>query len=624
MNNRLRHLTAMLLALCLVFSLAACNNDNNPEENTTLDNVAPADDTWREAVPNAGKVKMPALTPAEIDALIASALGHGVDWQGDYATLTDAQRTILKAAFKRAGYTVEITDNGVVFDTESLVDLNGDDVETLIRQAVPDWDGSYAGFTAAQKEAIRTAFEQAGYAVEITLEGIVFKDPKTPEVSDVYKEPETVFKNPAADITLDRLNTFGSSGNDMLASVWATPDGGYAAVGIFGTADGDCKDASRSWSSTKSMIFKVGPTGDVEWRNFLGGDDRVKFDAVTRLAGGGYIAVGQTKASELGVKPANATVGLIVKYTEGGKQEWVKLVTGSKNEYFSAVSATPDGGFVIGGKAESSDGDFAGLKPDSIKAVLIKYTAAGDPLWKRALAGTMHSNVEGISVNKNGDIFATCITKSDDGDFAGIGGRGDFDSLVVKYDKNGNFQWINSFSGNGPDELTAVAVSPDGGCVIGGRYAIEGGRTDGSFEPYHNAGSYDAFLVKYNADGTIGWTRSIAGFKNEQVTGIAAVNGGYVVVGMTDSDNRDFAQLPPRGLQDGFAWLVNEKGDLVTVLPLAGSNEDVPRAVSSFDGIRVHIVGGTKSADHTFKDLSPAGGQTYIGFMATMSVSVSG
>jgi len=438
--------------------------------------------------------------------------------------------------------------------------------------------------------------------------------------TDVYKSETQVSKTVLTGVSLDKTTTFGSSGNDMFARVVATPDGGFAAAGIFGAANGDCKNANAAWSGTKSMIVKYDKSSKVEWSAFLGGDSGVEFNALARLADGSYIVVGYTQSSDLGVKQGQGLQALMVKYSSSGGFVWSKLVGGSKGEYFSSVAATPDGGYIAGGKTESSDGDFAGLKMNAIKAVLIKYDSNGAPRWKRALYGTMHNNFENIAVNNKGDIFAGCLTMSDDGDFKNLAGRGQSDSVIFKYDKSGTFKWARSFSGSGIDELTSVAPSPDGGCVAAGRYAIDI-KNDGSFKTYFNAGSFDAFLVKYNSDGTIGWAKPVAGFLNDRITGITAVNGGYAAVGASESNNRDFSGIGNLGLQDGFLLLIDELGKTVNTVAIAGTQDDMPRAVACANGYTVFVVGGTMSEDNTFAGLKPAAGGTYNGFTATFSTS---
>ncbi len=425
-------------------------------------------------------------------------------------------------------------------------------------------------------------------------------------VEDTYETMAPVSDKVLAGLTAGTVTAFGGAGNAMFERVVATQDGGFATSGFFSVAQGDFSGADKDWARNKSMLVKYDKNSKVEWKAFLGGDGGgLNFRDLAQLTDKSYIVVGDTNSPELGAKSEKTLDAVLVKYSAAGKREWIKTIGGTKNEYFNSVAATPDGGFIVGGKTESSDGDFEGLQADAIKAILIKYGATGEVRWKRAITGTKHSDFEGVAVNKEGAIFATCKTMSNDGDFAGIAGRGEADTLVFSYDKNGKFNWVRSFSGSGSDELTAVTCSPDGGCVIAGKYSILS-KTDGSFAPYHNAGEYDSFIVKYNKNGSIGWAKPFAGFESDEITGITAVNGGYAAVGLSSSNNRDFADIGNKGGRDGFLLLISELGEIVKALPLAGTSEDVPRATASNDGDRVFVVGGTNSPDHFFAGLTPA------------------
>ncbi|HOU09189.1 MAG TPA: hypothetical protein PLD68_00620 [Clostridiales bacterium] len=547
MKKKCRKAMALIAVLAvLAAALTSCDGGENPA--TTVPVTDAEAGRWQNALPEAEGTTLPQLLTGEINDIISKALGEGAEWKGDYAALREAQRKAVKDAFEKLGYDVTVTDSGIRFN--------------------PGENGL--------------------------------------TVSDVYKTGETVSDKVISGLQRGFVKTFNTSGNDIYSDAVACGEDGFAAVGIFGTADGDCKDADSAWTGVKSMLVRYSAKGEVLWKSFLGGGDGATLVALDRLKDGGFVAVGQTKSAEFGAKPGNMIEGLIAKYSADGKKLWAKVVGGSKNEYFSSVCATSDGGFLVGGKTESSNGDFQGLRADSIKAVLIKYDANGNMLWKRALTGTMHSNIEGIAVNAAGEIYATCETMSSDGSLTGIAGRGNADTVIVKYDKNGKPLWVNCFSGSGIDELVYIAAAPDGGCVIGGRFSIAVS-ADGSFKDIHNAGGFDAFLVKYNPDGTIGWTRSIAGFLNDRITGIAAVDGGYAVCGISESSNRDFAQLGNLGEQDGFVMLLSEAaGSTTGFATVAGKADDVARSICASPGGKLYLVGGTTSSDGTFMNVTPA------------------
>ncbi len=468
-----------------------------------------------------------------------------------------------------------------------------------------NWDGDFSKLTDEEKMLIQRAFKKEGYEIQIGSEGIkILRDP-LPALSDVYDTSPYTQGPVLSGASLILTKAFGGCGNAMFDRVAATRDGGFIASAFFASASGDCAGANKNWEGQKVALVKYSKVGDIEWNSFLGGDGGgIKIRAITQLEDNGFILAGETASPSLGAADDRIFDAVLIKFSASGKQEWLKIVGGAKNEYFSGLASTPDGGFVAGGKTDSSDGFFEGLQENMISAFLLKFDKDGKLLWKRVLSGSKHSAFEGLAVNEAGIIFATCRTMSNDGDFKGFAGRGGADTLVLSYEKDGVFRWARSFSGSGDDELTAITTSPDGGCVIAGKYKIYQ-KTDGSFEPYHNAGSYDAFVVKYNKDGAINWAKPLAGFKDEEITGITRIKGGYAAVGISSSANRDFVEIGNKGGRDGFLFLLNENGEKMHLSSLSGTGEDVPRAVSSYDGESFVVTGGTNSSDLFFAGLNP-------------------
>ena len=97
----------------------------------------------------------------------------------------------------------------------------------------------------------------------------------------------------------------------------------------------------------------------------------------------------------------------------------------------------------------------------------------------------------------------------------------------------------------------------------------------------------------------------MAGFKDDEITGITSIKGGYAAVGITSSANRDFVDIGNKGGRDGFLFLLNENGEKMHLSSLSGTGDDVPRAISSYDGENFFVTGGTNSSDLFFAGLNP-------------------
>ena len=325
------------------------------------------------------------------------------------------------------------------------------------------------------------------------------------------------------------------------------------------------------------------------------------------------IAVGNTIASDVATPDQyiceNTVEGIIVKYDKNGNQLWTKIVGGSGAEMIYAVEATPDGGFVAGGKSDSADGSFSGLSSNRIKAFIYKFNSNGSILWKECLGGKAHCAVKGIAVNPKGDIFVTMENLNANGDFAAIEGTVDGRRVAVisKLSPNGNIVWSKGLYESGHVNMPAITFTDDGGCVVAGNYSVSAKAGNiGSFKNIYNggtAGTLDGILVKFKDDGSTAWISPLVGFESDFVTDIARIKNGYAVSGYSASNNRDFQGMG-KGNFDAFVYTVSRSGNREKLYHFGGSSSDNARSICS-NGSNLYICGSTNSTDGDFKGLTP-------------------
>lgn len=415
-----------------------------------------------------------------------------------------------------------------------------------------------------------------------------------------------------SDISRSSLAGFGGTGDDDFSAVSATSDGGYVTAGKYISTNGDYEGTSTNWQKDKSSVVKFGADGKKQWIYTLGGNNSVVFYDVTQLKDGTYIAAGYAAATDIGVTVGNLLSGLLVKLDKNGALVWKYVFEGTdklNGDYIMAVEATPDGGFVVGGKSISSTGFFAGTEKYKNKLYIIKFDKNANVKWRQILGGSMHCCVNDLAVNSDGDIFAACFTQSMDGSFASFAlGMGD--SIIISLDKNGKSNWVKPITSTGKDEIKSIAATSDGGCIVGGEFTLNKS-VDGSFAQHKNYGSSDAFLFKFNSNGNVAWSKTLGGTKTDSITSVSAVEGGYVVAGTTNSQDNDFKDFLARGEQDAFILAVNEKGEKVKLISLAGSGDDKINSIAVVSENSVVAVGYSASRDADLEGLkSFASGRT--------------
>lgn len=410
---------------------------------------------------------------------------------------------------------------------------------------------------------------------------------------------------------------FGGSGLDAFRDIIGCKDGGFVAAGISASKDGDYKGVSGEWEMQHTSLVKYSSDGKVEWKYITGGNSQVNFNDVIELKDGTIVAAGQTAATSGDVvKTASTNSAFIVRLKADGTFMWKYVFpsdASSTGEYISSLAATPDGGFVAGGKAISESGFFTGTQKGGTKAFIFKFDKNGNIKWRKVLQGSKSNIISALAVNSDGDIYATCVTMSTDGDFSGIRFNKirTENTVLLKLNKKGNLDWAEYLQGSGKSEFNTLAVTDDGGCVVGGTFTIYK-RADGIYTM--NYGKRDGYVLRYNSKGQVCWSRLIGGADDDSVLGIACIKGGFAVVGQSKSSTEDFQGYKVGGGSDGYILYLNDEGKTTATVRLNGAQDDSAMDVAVLSDGSIAIAGWTKSDDQAFNGSNTK--KQYMGYVS--------
>ena len=434
-------------------------------------------------------------------------------------------------------------------------------------------------------------------------------------------------KNPSKtsvdEVKCEYTKYFGGSGLDAFRDIIGCKDGGFVAAGISASKDGDYKGVSGEWEMQHTSLVKYSADGKVEWKYIIGGDSQVNFNDVIELKDGTIVAAGQTAAASGDVvKTASANSAFIVRLKADGTFMWKYVFpsdASSTGEYISSLAATPDGGFVAGGKAISESGFFTGTQKGGTKAFVFKFDKNGNIKWRKVLQGSKSNNISALAVNSDGDIYATCVTMSTDGDFSGIRFNKiqAENTVLLKLNKKGDLDWAEYLQGSGRSEYNALAATDDGGCVVGGTFTIYK-RADGIYTM--NYGKRDGYVLRYNSDGQVCWSRLIGGSDDDSVLGIACIKGGFAVVGQSKSSTEDFQGYKVGGGSDGYILYLNDEGKTTSTVRLNGVQDDSAMDVAVLDDGSIAIAGWTKSDDQAFNGSNAK--KQYMGYVSRYTATM--
>ena len=318
---------------------------------------------------------------------------------------------------------------------------------------------------------------------------------------------------------------------------------------------------------------------DILFGNNFGGLGGDYFYAAVAAQDGGFVAVGTSATASFagaGDWPAGSGKGgndaIIVKYDKDGAIEWQDNFGGSAADYFYAVAAAQDGGFVAAGYSANvsfGNGDWsAATGKGGNDAVIVKYDKDGAIEWQDNFGGSGNDMFRGVAATTDGGFVA--VGHSANGSFSGSGdwpagsGKGGEDAIIVKYDKDGVIEWQGNFGGSGNDFFYGVAATADGGVAAVGSSVAASFSGTGDWPAGSGKGGDDAFIVKYDEDGVIEWQGNFGGLGADLFRGVAVTtDGGIAAIGYSAGDsfgNGDWSGATGKGGYDATVVKYDKDG----------------------------------------------------------------
>ncbi|MCO6176127.1 T9SS C-terminal target domain-containing protein, partial [Flavobacterium sp. NRK F10] len=225
-------------------------------------------------------------------------------------------------------------------------------------------------------------------------------------------------------------------------------------------------------------------------------------------------------------------------------------------------------------------------------------TSAQDILWEKTYGGKHAEYLyDAIPTPDYGFILAGSSVSGKNGN-KDEKNKGDLDYWVWKMDEHGNLDWQKSFGGNKEDLLQSIALTGDGGFILGGTSASD----KGSDKTENSKGKEDFWIIKLNAKGQQLWQRTIGGSGMEKLLSIAQTKDNGYILGGTSSSNKTITpegQTPDlygksedsRGNLDFWVVKLSETGTIEWQRTIGGKYVDELRSIQpTTDG--GYILGG--------------------------------
>jgi len=372
------------------------------------------------------------------------------------------------------------------------------------------------------------------------------------------------------DIEIDFIATLGGSKNESAQAVVNTTDGGYAILGYSQSMDGDVLNKSNE--SYDYWMLKFDANNQLQWQKTYGGSDDDRGIDLIQTSDNGFAVIGKSKSSDLEVSEnAGFDDFWVSKLDSSGAIIWEYSFgfAGSDTPY--SIIQTNDDGYLLSGVLDVSASNGQGNR----NSILSRH--AGGDYWviKLNASGVKQwSNYYGGSFTDTAyDAIQTeddgyiIIGSSDSDDVDITNNRGSYDFWILKISANGTLVWEKSFGGSEIDEAHAISQATDG------NYLIVGDTRSNDFDISQNNGAADLWIIKITPEGTLLWEKTLGGSSFDVGRSISKTqDNGFLISGSSRSTNGSLTSN--KGQNDAWIVKINSSGNLEWQKTIGGSEVD--------------------------------------------------
>ena len=405
--------------------------------------------------------------------------------------------------------------------------------------------------------------------------------------------------------------------HDLSGNIYVT--GGYQSSKLFVENDSLVNSDTASYSADMFLI-KYSPAGNVIWKQtFAGMQDNYGFAIcnddsaniyVTCIAFGKTFSIGGNTFNNADTS-GNSTEAFIIKLDSSGTVRWVRNVSGRRYDYLLGICIDANGYVYATGHFQSrvlyiENDSLVNSTSNGSNFFVVKYDLNGNYIWSTRGGGNYWTGTYKITVDQNGDAyvageFGDSVFYFANDTLLNQSMPGYDDYFVAKIDHNGNPVWAKS--AGGPEDEYGGGLIADG---FGNLYVTGGFYSDSvDFGAGYllNSGSWELFLLKYDLNGQVVWSKAYGGSGSDNVHELKADSlGALYMAGQFASPMLMFgtSMLMRTGNENAFITKFDSDGNPVWAQNTSGSISENVLALTVDANRNVYSTGTYHSNPATF------------------------
>lgn len=224
-----------------------------------------------------------------------------------------------------------------------------------------------------------------------------------------------------------------------------------------------------------------------------------------------------------------------VTVTAGSSCSWTAASGASWITITAGASGTGNGTVNYSVAANTSSSTLTGTITIAGQTFTVTEAAGnstpGQFEWANANLPTYEAQINGVATDHSSNTVAVgYFNTSVDFGSGLITGFGYYDAFVVKYNAQGAVVWAKDLGGSAFDEAYAVAVDSQNNIIVVGTFQGTANFGGQTLTANGGASDEDAFVAKYSPSGTLIWATHFGSAANDVATSVAVDSANNIVV----------------------------------------------------------------------------------------------
>ena len=348
----------------------------------------------------------------------------------------------------------------------------------------------------------------------------------------------------------------------------------------------------------------------------------------------------------------------LIKYDKDGSLNWVTTITGLGHEYPVNLQLDNQDNVYITGRSNSNPITITQLSLNNsdlvvdvsydvslninYDAFLIKYDKDGSLNWVTTVTGTDSVLEKSLQIDNQDNVYITGSSSSDkikinqltldtNNQLAvdisydvSLTGNINYDTFLIKYDKDGSLNWVTTITGNANEHPINLQIDNQDNVYItrtSRKHIIEIKQfklhsnqlvIDVSYQ-FSLTGNQDAFLIKYDKDGKLNWVITITEYRYKALVNLQIDNQNNVyMTGWSDNTQCKISKLilsdNQLGVENSYdvhlsdvisyeTYIIkyDKDGSLIWITSITAPSSEYPTSLQLDNQDNVYITGRSNS-----------------------------